>query len=108
MRISIRVQVVERATLMRSWTALGCAVVCAALAILLLLPQRSATYSCPSMPIVNLVHPAREMLRPDFFDVNRQCNSDARARGVASLVLVAVAGAVAAPIYIRRKRHGRS
>jgi hypothetical protein len=78
----------------------------AVLAILLLLPQRSATYSCPSMPIVNLVHPAREIVpRPDYFDVNRQCNSDARVRGIASLVLIVVVSGVTAPIYIRRRRH---
>jgi hypothetical protein len=106
----IRVQVVGRVSLMRFGIAIaGVVVTCAALATLLLLPQRPASYSCPSMPIVNLVHPAREILpRPDYFDVNRQCNSDARARGVVSLVLVALTGAVAAPIFIRRKRHRRT
>jgi hypothetical protein len=74
-------------------------------AILLFLPERTATYSCPRMPVVDAISPRPVMdPPPDYFDVNRRCDSDGRARSIAAgaVALLPIGGG--GVVFARRRR----
>ena len=80
------------------------------IALLLLVPTRGdGSYECHGTPAWRIVHPhkiASAEFRRNFFDVEDQCNVDARARGIeAGIVAVP---ALALYLYARRRRRLQS